>query len=101
MLNALEAEAAFTAIPRIRDTDSTTKDDSLAIRIAYNEAVKNIASELREWLTKEYASDLPVGVQNQVWAKAWAEGVDSGYDAVEAHFIDWANFARLAVYVLT
>lgn len=94
MLNAREAEAAWQAIPRVKDT---TKEEYLSLAVAYNEAVKKVAGEFRDWLAHEYAFTLPKTVQNKIWEKAWSEGHSAGYHEVENYYTQYAEFAAFAI----
>lgn len=95
MLNAKDAEAAIKALPYPSGT--ANKDERAALRAAYNEGVSRVNGEFRDWLANEYAPTLPGSVKDKVWGKAWEDGHSGGFNEVEGHYRDYAEFAEFVM----
>ena len=97
MLNTSEANAAYKALvypPVMARKDREKRDILLA---EYHEATQKITAEFHEWLTHEYASTLPVAVQDKIWEMAWSDGHHAGYPEVENYYTQYAEFAKFAI----
>jgi hypothetical protein len=94
MLNAAETIAAIDALTYPRGI--ADRDERVAAHRAYNESVSKIVGEFRDFLADQYAPRLPAEVQARIWGKSWEDGHSSGYNEVEGHYLDNADFAEFA-----
>ena len=97
MLNTSEANAAYKALaypPVMARKDREKRDVLLA---EYHEATRRITAEFHEWLTHEYAYNLPTAVQDKIWEMAWSDGHHAGYPEVENYYTQYAALAEFAI----
>lgn len=94
MLNANETIAAIAAL--VYPKAIADRDERVAAHAEYRAATGRIHGEFREWLAAEYASAMPANVQSKIWEKAWEDGHSGGYNEVEGHYMDYAEFAEVA-----
>ena len=91
MMDTSTANAAADALPY--PSNAPVKERT-RLRREYEESLALITAEFKEWLAFEYASELPVSVQEDIWYKAWADGHSAGYNEVERFYINLAEFAE-------
>ena len=92
MLTTNEIDTAVRAV--VWPGANVNRADREAARVAYRAEVAGLERDWREWLEAEYAEGIPASLLTNIFDRAWAEGHSSGYQDVENHYEQIADFAR-------
>jgi hypothetical protein len=96
-MNAEETDEAVKAIPYPEGW--VNKEEYHRLRAVYQAAVGEVTGKFKAWLGDNYAGDLPQGIRDMIWGKAWEDGHSSGYYVVEQHYGDYADFASSIFHI--
>lgn len=71
-----------------------SREEKSADRRVRQQEISKLEEQWQGWLASEYASDFNLAASSIIFSEAWAEGHADGYDAVESHYNDLAEFVR-------